>query len=85
MFKVIWGLFGVLFSKWPVTKKIARGTAKSSEIWDSWILVTHIWGTFVLVWFKVIWVIWCIFLKMACNSITAGVRAKLMKFGSHGY
>ena len=34
--------------------KLARPTAKLSEIWDSWILVTKIWGTFDLVGFKVI-------------------------------
>ena len=35
--------------------KTAHHRAKWSEIWDSWILVTYIWGTYDLVVFKVIW------------------------------
>ncbi len=34
--------------------KTARRRAKRSEIWDSWILVTYIWGTYDMVVFKVI-------------------------------
>ena len=35
--------------------KTAHHGVKRSEIWASWILVTHILGTFDLVRFKVIW------------------------------
>ena len=37
-------------------------------IYDSWILVEHIWVTFNLVMFKIIEVIWCTCLKMAGSS-----------------
>ncbi len=35
--------------------KTAHRRVKRSEIWASWILVTHVLGTFDLVGFKVIW------------------------------
>ena len=54
MFKVILGSFGTLVSKWPVSRKRLVLRMKRSEIWDSWILVTYIWGTYDLVVFNVI-------------------------------
>ena len=35
--------------------KTSDRRAKRSELWDSWVVVQHIWGTFSLVAFKVIW------------------------------
>ncbi len=61
----------------PCISKAAGRRAKRSEIWDSWIPVTHTWGTFDLVGFNVILrVIRYTFPKMTCNSKTAGRRAK---------
>ena len=72
------GRFGVI--RCTCSSKAAGYRAKLSEIWDSWILVTHIWGTFDFVGFKVIWgwvgVIRCTYLKMACTLKTTGRKAK---------
>ena len=53
MFKVNLWSFGALFSKWPVTQKQLI-VERNSEILASWILVTHVLGTFDLVGLKVI-------------------------------
>ena len=45
------GSFGALI----YISKTGNRRAKSSEIWDSWAVVTHIRGTFDFVGFKVIW------------------------------
>ena len=67
-----------------ISKTVDR-RAKRIEIFDSWILVTHLWGTFELVSCH-FGIIWCIFLKMACDATTAGLRAsERMKFGTRGY
>ncbi len=46
VFKVILGSFGSFVSKWPVCRKWLVVVAKRSQIWDSWSLLTHIWGSF---------------------------------------
>ncbi len=62
--------------------KIAERREKVSEIWDSWILVTHIWGTFDLVGFKVIFgVIRCTCLKMALSQKRLAVEKHRVKCG----
>ncbi len=63
VYKVIWpcrgqGKFGVIQCTCLKMTYISKRTglrAKQSEIWDSWTLVAHMWGTFDLVGFKVIW------------------------------
>ncbi len=55
VFKVILGLFGAIFLKWPVTQQNDCRRMKRSEIWDALLLVVeHIWGTVVPVVFDVI-------------------------------
>ncbi len=51
-----------VFKKWPVGNEkqanileMASGRAKRSEIWDSVVLEEHVWGTFDLAAFTVIW------------------------------
>ena len=53
MFKVILGSFSALL-KMACNSKTAHRRAKRSAIWDSWILVTYIRGTYDLIVFKVI-------------------------------
>ena len=70
------GHFGVIrytCLKMTCISKTAGHRAKRTEIWDSGILVVHIWGIFDLVGFKVIW---CNCLKIAWISKTTGCRAK---------
>ncbi len=58
-----------------ISKTVGR-RAKFSAIWDSWILVTHIWGTFDLAGSKRhFMVIRCTCLKIACILKMAGPRA----------
>ncbi len=65
-----------------ISKRAGR-RAKRSEIWDSGIVVIHIWCTFDLVVSNVIWgVIRCTCLKMACNLKTTGHRIKRSEFGT---
>ncbi len=49
------GGHSVHFLKMACMSNIAHRTAKRSEIWNLWILVTLIWGIFNLAGFKVIW------------------------------
>ncbi len=51
--------------------KTTGSRAKWTEILVFWIQITHIWGRFYLVGFKVIGVIRCTCVKMACNSKVA--------------
>ncbi len=67
--------FDALFLKCLVFQN-RLAVAQKSEIWDWWMLVRHIWGIFDLVGFKVICGHSVQFIKMACNSKTAGRRAK---------
>ncbi len=39
-------------SKTPIILKTSGRRAKRSEIWDSWIIFLHIWGTFDLLAFS---------------------------------
>ncbi len=66
--KVFSGSFAALFFKLSYISKRAGCREKRTEIWESWILVTHIWATFDLVGFKdILGSFWCMCLKMACN------------------
>ncbi len=64
--------------------KTAGRRAKRSDIWDMWILVTHIWGTFGLVRFKVIWGHLVHFLKMECTAKTAGRKVRRSQIWDSG-
>ncbi len=85
VFEVILGSFGALVSKWHITWKTAGRRVKRSEILESGVVVTCIWGAFGVQ--GQFGIIRCACLKMACNSNTwlkiasvskvAGCRAKL--------
>ncbi len=51
-FRVLLGSFGGLVSKWPVTRKWLA-VEQETEIWDSLVVVTCMWGIFDLLVFKV--------------------------------
>ncbi len=53
-FKVNFGVIQCACLKIACVSKTAGRRVKRSEIWDSWILVTHVCDTFDLVGFKVI-------------------------------
>ncbi len=68
---------------------MAGGREKASEIWNLWPVVTHIWGTFVLVVFKVnlgsfgaLGHSAC--LQIACISKMAGRTAQLSEICESG-
>ena len=75
MFKVILGSFGACPTM-ACNSKMASRRAKRNEIWESWVVVMCIWGTFDLLVFKVILETFRARLKMASKLKTAGRRAQ---------
>ena len=59
----------------------AGRTATRDEIWDSGLLVDQIADSFDILIFKVTVVIWCICLKIACNSKIARRSVNGTEFG----
>ena len=55
--KTHWHLTLWSMGKWKLVNilEMANGRAKRSEIWDSGVIVEHVWGTFDRAAFKVIW------------------------------
>ncbi len=53
MFQCHFGVIRRTCLKMACISKRAGSRVNWSEIWDSWTLVTHLWGTFDLVGFKV--------------------------------
>ena len=71
--------------KMACISKMARQRAKWSEIWESWVLVTYIWGTYDLVVFSHFGVVRCTCLKMTCISKRLVIERNEVKFGNQGY
>ena len=67
-----------------ISKMDGRRT-KRNAIWDWWTLVTHIWGTFDLVGFKVsLWSFGAVFSKWPITQQQMVLGRKWVKFGTRG-
>ncbi len=65
--------------------KTAGRSAKRTEIWDSWVVVTcaRVWGIFNLLVFKIVLESFGACHHMTCNSKMAGRRAKMVGYLVH--
>ncbi len=81
-FKTFWDHLVHLFQNGLYLKMVDR-RVKRREIWDSWIL-THIWDTFDLLMFQVMFGSCCALVKMACNSKRLPIQRNRLIFGTCG-
>ncbi len=86
MVQAVIGVIQCTCPKMASISKMAGRRAKTTEIWESGILVTHIWGTFDLVGFKVILgSIGALMSKWPVSQKRLVIKQKGLKFENQGH
>ena len=78
------GSSGARVLKWPVSRKRLVVERNGVKIWNSWTMVTHIWGTFDPVEFKVILVHSVYLSQMSISQPRLVVERNGVKFETRG-